>query len=205
MQGATQAIEACGAVLAGGDVARAIAGAVIDVVVIGTTERPVLRSAAQIGDEVWVTGTLGGAAAAVSAWLTGSTPSAATRERYAHPVARIAEALWLREHIHALIDLSDGIAGDAGHLAAASGCRVVVDAEFLPLHADADTRLALQGGEDYELCLTAPGGALESVRGEFEQRFEIPLTKVGIVVAGQGVEVRNADVRGGFDHFAPRR
>ena len=205
MQGATQAIEACDAMLACGDVTRAVAGAAIDVVAIGTADRPVLRSAAQIGDEVWVTGTLGGAGAAVSAWLAGRTPGTAARERYAHPAARIAEALWLREHVHAMIDLSDGIAGDAGHIAAASGCRLIIDAELLPVNVDADIRLALQGGEDYELCVTAPPGRLEQVRAEFERRFEIRLTRVGVVVAGTGVEVRSVDVQGGFDHYTPRR
>jgi len=202
MQGCTEAIEQYGALLAGGDLTRAVDSAVIDVIVIGEAEQPVLRSGARIGDEVWVTGTLGGAAAAVAAWLDNKTPAAPARARYARPAARISEALWLKPHVHAMIDLSDGIAGDAGHIAAASGCRLDIDAERLPVHSTADTRLALQGGEDYELCVTAAAGVLDTLRTEFEQRFNTELTRVGDVVDGDGVVIRNFDGEGGYDHFA---
>jgi thiamine-monophosphate kinase len=177
----------------------------LDVVVIGQVETPVLRSTARIGDEVWVTGTLGGAAAAVAAWLSGQTPSEGARERYGHPFARVPEAHFLKHYVHAMIDLSDGIAGDGAHIAAASHCRLVIDAARLPVHPAADIELALRGGEDYELCVTAPAGALEKVQHEFERRFRIPLTRIGDVVAGEGVVIPDFDVHGAFDHFSAGR
>lgn len=205
MQGASEALDRYETVLAGGDVARASAGATIDVVVIGRAERPVLRSTARPGDEVWVTGTLGGAAAAVAAWLAGSTPDIGLQERFARPVARIREALWLRELAapSAMIDLSDGVGGDARHIAAASGCRLIVDAAALPVHPGATQRHALRGGEDYELCFCARAGAIDAMRANFETEMGIRLTRIGEVVAGEGVEVLNAHDEGGFDHFAP--
>ena len=202
MQGCSNAVEANGAVLAGGDLTRVPSSAALDVVVLGTVDQPVLRSGARTGDELWVTGALGGAAAAVAAWSKGDTPSAAARARYARPVARIREALWLRQQVHAMIDLSDGLAGDAAHIAAASRCQVVLDAECVPMHPDADARLALQGGEDYELCFTASPGTVARVRAAFEREFALPLTKVGDVADGAGVVIRNFDGAGGFDHFA---
>lgn len=205
MQGASQALDQYDTVLAGGDVTRSGAGALIDVVVIGKAERPVLRSTARPGDEVWVTGTLGGSAAAVAAWLAGTTPSAAQRERYVRPVARIREAIWLREHAapSAMIDLSDGVGGDARHIAAASGCRLIVDATALPVHPEATQRHALRGGEDYELCFCAAAGVIDAIRADFEMGMGSKLTRIGEVVAGEGVQVLNALDEGGFDHFAP--
>ena len=201
MSGAAEAVEGHGGMIAGGDVTRTNGSTVLDVMVIGKADRPVLRSTARTGDAVWVTGTLGGAAAAVAAWSSGRQPSSAARECYARPVARIREALFLQPYMNALIDLSDGIAGDAGHIAAASNTRVIIDAQLLPVHPDADARMALQGGEDFELCFTAERNAVEPLRAEFEQRFDIPLTRVGQIVAGAGVVIENADVQGGFDHF----
>jgi thiamine-monophosphate kinase len=192
MAGAGQAIEEYGALLAGGDLTRADT-AVLDVVVIGSVEQPVLRSGARVGDEVWVTGDLGGAAAAVAAWQRGEQPSTETRMRFARPAARIAEARALRAVASALIDVSDGVAGDARHIAAASGCRLIIDAGCLPVHASATVTQALQGGEDYELLFTAAPGA----------RFDagITLTRIGKVVAGEGVDIVNGPDLTGYDHF----
>ena len=204
MEGATRALDEYGLVLAGGDITRTEAAAVIDVVMIGKAERPVLRSAAQPGDEVWVTGSLGGSAAALAALRAGKKPDDSLRARYARPAARTSEALWLRKQglAGAMIDLSDGIAGDAEHIAAASNCKVVIDAARLPVHAGANLQMALQGGEDYELCFTALPGRVEDAREAFEAKFGITLTRIGDVVAGSGLQIDNADVSGGFDHFA---
>ncbi|MGQ0813712.1 MAG: thiamine-phosphate kinase [Gemmatimonadota bacterium] len=193
MQGATDALADYDTVLAGGDVARADHAAVIDVVVIGKVENPLLRSSARIGDEVWVTGRLGGAAAAVASWLQGGEPDALARERYARPTARIREAIALRKSVNAMIDISDGIAGDVRHIAAASGCKLVIDAAWLPVHPSATIDQALQGGEDYELCFTASPGAVFNVAVE--------LTRIGYCSAGEGVEIRNGPDARGYDHF----
>jgi thiamine-monophosphate kinase len=213
MRGVRRAAEFAGAALLGGDVASTAGPLVVDVIVVGAAAAPVLRSGAAPGDEVWVTGTLGGAAAAVAAWLAGGTSDASARERFAAPIPRVHEALFLLDHgiPTAMIDLSDGLAGDAAHLAAASGAALVLDAPAIPIHSalaghDEALRLAVSGGEDYELCFTARAGAVEPHAAAFEERFGIALTRVGRVEAGAGAwwsegEGRRAMERGGFQHF----
>ncbi len=209
MEGAREAVQAVGGVLLGGDVALSPVGLAMDVVAVGRAESPVLRSGAKAGDRVWVTGRLGGAAAAVAAWSRREQPTSEAREAFARPRPRIEEARWLTEHavLHALIDLSDGLAGDAEHIAVASGVSIILERDALPLHPDADVRLALGGGEDYELCFTAAAGAVEPIAREFEERFDLPLRRVGAVESGAGVALRQPDGRvgpldvAGFRHF----
>ncbi len=218
-RGAAAACERGGAALVGGDVTRSPGPLVIDIAALGRTAAPVLRSGAMPDDEVWVTGALGASAAAVSLLRDGRTPPPELRGAYARPVPRVVEAMWLAAHapLHALIDLSDGLAGDAGHLAAASGVRIVLDAEAVPVApgiedavggAGPALRAALSGGEDYELCLVAPGGAVTPLVAPFGDRFGLGLTRVGRVEAGEGVAIHGADGAlpfepAGFDHFAP--
>src|SRR5690606_34594685 len=136
------------------------------------------------------------------------------RRALAAPVARIQEALWLaaRGLPTAMLDLSDGLAGDAGHIASASGVAIVLEADAIPIHPAAahlpeGLQLALSGGEDYELCFTAAPGALTSLEADFEEAFGVDLTRVGAVEPGEGVYLREADgsrsrlVAGGFQHF----
>jgi thiamine-monophosphate kinase len=196
MDGVIAAAAAAGARLLGGDVTRSPGPLVLDIVAAGECPRPVLRSGARPGDDVWVTGTLGGAAAAVAAWLDGREPHPVARQAFARPTPRVREAIWLAERglPTAMVDLSDGIAGDAGHIAAASRVRLVIEAERLPLPPDlparADAlRLAAAGGEDYELCFTAAAGAVEPVVDEFVARFDVALTRVGRVEQGSGAVV----------------
>ena len=210
MRGATAAADDVGATLIGGDVA---AGEMlmIDVVVIGKVDEPVLRSGARPGDSVWVTGRLGGAAAAVHAWQNQIPVTPDARRRYAHPYPRVAAALWLNKEVTltAMIDLSDGLYGDAAHLAAASGFRIDIDAQAIPIDAGSGATFAhaVGGGEDYELCFTAPAGQVEQVRARFEAEFSLPLTRVGDVSAGDGVFERasngtsRAIGQAGYQHF----
>jgi thiamine-monophosphate kinase len=210
MRGAITAAESAGAALLGGDTT---AGPIfmLDVVAVGRTSDAVLRSGARAGDEVWVTGTLGGAAAAVAAWERGSQPDPAARARYARVQPRIAAARWLQEQLRptAMIDISDGLYGDVAHIAAASDCMILVDASAVPvdLVAGATYEQAVSGGEDYELCFTAPAGVVEGARARFEAELNLPLTRVGVVASGSGVLERAADgtirpiERGGYQHF----
>jgi thiamine-monophosphate kinase len=196
MDGARRAAEAVGAALLGGDVSRSPGPLVIDVTAVGECPRPVLRSGAAVGDEVWVTGELGAPAAAVARWMRGERPDAASRKRFAAPCPRVREALWLaeRELPRAMIDLSDGLVGDAAHLSAASGVAVLLAPELVPVHAAARRegkeealRLALAGGEDYELCFTAALGAVRPHAAEFERAFGVRLSCVGRTGGGDGV------------------
>jgi thiamine-monophosphate kinase len=209
MAGARESASAAGAALIGGDVTRTTGPFIIDIAAIGRSERPVLRSGARPGESVWVTGVLGGAAAAVAAWSDGRFPDAGAIEAYAHPRPRIAEALWLAERAEpsAMIDLSDGLAGDAGHLAAASGVRIAIEAALVPVHEAAreDRLLALSGGEDYELCFTGEVEKVEPLVAAFADTFGLALTRVGRVHEGKGISLTDAAgrtiERAGYSHF----
>jgi thiamine-monophosphate kinase len=216
MAGCREAVEAVGGTLLGGDLTRSPGPIVIDVTVVGEAPRPVLRSGARMGDEVWVTGQLGGAAAFVSAMLAGEEPRRGARERFARPLPRVREARWLTERVGptAMIDLSDGLAGDAAHIAAASGLALLLVPELLPVHPAARSRsrprtvrAALAGGEDYELCLTAPAGAVAPHADAFHAEFGVALTCVGRTGGGDGVWWVDAEGHrtpmelGGWQHF----
>lgn len=218
MQGARDAAARGGAAVLGGDLSRSLGPIVLDVCAVGEAAEPILRSGAIPGNELWVTGELGGAAAAVRALLRGAEVDPIGCTHFRRPVARTAEAIWLAERglIRAMLDISDGLAGDAAHLARASGVAIVLEPDAIPLHPavrhsaadEADAfELALSGGEDYELCLAVPAGALAPYLSEFEKEFGIALTRVGIVEAGSGVLLRGAGggreplAFGGYQHF----
>ena len=213
-EGIRSAARLLGVPLLGGDLTASPGPVVIDVTVLGETEAPVTRRGATPGDEIWVTGVLGGSAGAVHAWTEGSEPGEDLREAFVLPKARIEEARWLVDQgdVRAMIDLSDGLAGDAGHLAAASGVRVVLDPEAVPVHPglprEHAARLAMFGGEDYELCIVSGPGVVEPLVASFKERFGAELTRVGSVEEGDGVHILTDEGpskigSGGFDHFAP--
>lgn len=217
--GVTACLEAHGGALLGGDLSRSPGPVVIDVTAAGAAERPVGRHGARPGDELWVTGTLGGAGAAARDWSRGLEPDPRARRAFERPVPRTDEARWLagRAELHALIDLSDGLAGDARHLSAASGVRLEVRLADVPLsevlaeYADRETaiRRALGGGEDFELLLAVAPGSLDGVGETFEDRFGVRLTRIGRATEGEGVAWLDEEgeavggLGGGFDHLAP--
>ncbi|MGE0160120.1 MAG: thiamine-phosphate kinase [Gemmatimonadales bacterium] len=216
--GIREITESVGAPVIGGDLSSSPGPLVIDVVAVGRTERPVLRRGAEPNDEVWVSGSLGASAAATRVWEAGGSPSPELRERFARPRPRIAEARALAEAgtARALIDLSDGLAGDAGHIAAASGVRITLEASAVPvapaavaaLGAEPALEQALHGGEDYELCFVARPGAVDALA--FARAHGVPLTRVGWVSEGEGVWIHDWEGeshpigRGGFDHWGAR-
>lgn len=216
-RGVRAAAGAVGAAVLGGDLSRSPGPLFLDVTVVGRAHTPVLRAGARPGDEVWVTGALGGAGAAVALWNSGREPEAGLRAAFARPVPRTAAALELvRAGVaRAMVDLSDGLAGDAGHLAAAGGVRVVLETERIPLHPgvvgalppSAALEAALRGGEDYELCFVAPPGAVEADAG-LAARTGVRLTRVGRVEEGEGLWLETGGGpplpvgRGGHDHMA---
>jgi thiamine-monophosphate kinase len=217
MEGARAAAEAVEGVVLGGDLTRSPGPVILDVTVVGEAPAPVLRSGALPGMEVWVTGELGAAALCVRRLLRDEAPPPAARRRFVAPEPRTREARWLaaRGIPAAMLDLSDGLLGDAAHFVAASGVAIVLDRAAIPVHpaligAGLSTgeavSLAVSGGDDYELCFCAEPG-WEGVAAEFTAEFGIALTRVGRVEAGAGVywggagEGRTPADGGGFQHF----
>jgi thiamine-monophosphate kinase len=175
----------------------------ITTTVLGSAFAPLTRTGARVGHGVYVTGQLGGPGAALRLLLAGES-AGEHHHRFVHPVPRLGEGRWLAAAgASAAIDISDGLLADAGHLAAASGVRISIDARNVPRVHGADARLALTSGEEYELLLTAPT-ALDA--GAFAARFGVPLTRIGSVVEGEPgtVHVQGARVAkaSGYDHFS---
>lgn len=203
--------------LVGGDLSRSPGPVMLDLVVAGRAAHPIRRSGAQPGDELWITGRIGGAGLAAAVWDSGGEPEAEAMRAFRTPVPRIREARWLADRVvpTAMIDVSDGMAGDALHLAAASDVRLIVDVDALPLHPSVDklesrpyaVSLALTGGEDYELLFVAGPGAVEPERSGFISDLDVELTRIGRVEKGEGVRWVDASgapaeaPAGGFDHF----
>lgn len=173
--------------------------------VLGHAVRPVPRAGARPGDLVVVTGRLGGPAAALAAWLAGGEPAAWARDRFARPVPRWREGGVLAEQgATAMIDVSDGVAADAGHVAAASGVALALDPGRLPLGEGVTPDGALAGGEEYELLATVPPDRMAALRAAWVRADAplAPLTVVGMVEPGGGVRVDHGAAPRGFDHFA---
>ena len=165
-----------GVPVAGGDTTRS-ASVFLSVTALGRSARVPGRAGAKPGDSLVVTGPLGAAGAAF-------------REgRLARPPLRLAEGIELAAHAHAMLDISDGLAVDAGHLASRSGVHCVIDLERVPL-AEGATMQDLGFGEDFELLAAVqdPGH----------------LTVIGHCEEGAGVEIRlegNPVPLTGWDHF----
>ncbi len=215
MSGVGDAAESVEAPVIGGDLSSGPSWSVA-VTVLGWTIRPVGRNGARPGDLLWVTGALGGARAALAAWRRGDEPSPEARAAFARPEPRIDAGRWLAAHgAHAMIDLSDGLGGDAAHLAAGSAVSLELTLDALPIApaAAAEARqaniavetFAAEGGEDYELLAALPPAFGEAERLEFERDCGLSLSRIGTVGTGRGVHAR---LRGtpvslaGYRHFA---
>jgi thiamine-monophosphate kinase len=217
MSGAASAGATVGAPVIGGDLSSGPVWSML-VTVIGRAASPVSRAGARPGDGLWVTGVLGGARAALEAWRRGDAPGSLARAAFAHPEPRIAAGRWLAARgAHAMLDLSDGLGGDAGHLAAASGVGLTLELDHLPVAPDvvAEARrldispqqFAAEGGEDYELLVALPAEFGSAGAMEIQRECGIALTRVGEVVQGSGVRAMLAGrpvMLTGFDHFAIR-
>ena len=217
-KGVADAASACEAVVIGGDTTQSPSGLMIDVTVIGEALNNgfILRKGAQSGDMLVIIGTPGRSRAGLLA-LQNNIDSPEVIRAHNHPTPRITEGLWLSEHPHvrAMIDVSDGIAQDAGHIAKASGigvgmtsASVAIDPELLTLCMELDESipdLVFTGGEDYELAFAVdPDHSLELIEN-FRRTFNLPSYAIGafsdkidgVTIDGNPVEHR------GYDHFRP--
>lgn len=176
--------------LAGGDTTKGNS-LTLTVSVHGRCHHPALRSAAQVGDDVWVTGFLGQAAAALPAILEEQDARVPTEwaQAYWQPEPPMAFAESLQGIIHSAIDLSDGLVGDAAHIAKASGVELALDLENIPMDdelkalGEEGLRYAVAGGDDFQLLFTAhPNMRKELQALAFEHQTQ--LTRIGEVRAG---------------------
>ena len=210
MTGVGAATRSVGASVLGGDLVRS-ARYLVDVCVLGLAVRPVRRSGARPGDGLWVTGRLGGAGLALAALRAGrgGRLAPAIRRRFARPVPRIAAGRWLaRRGARAMIDISDGLAGDAGHLAAASGVAIAIELERVPCWPGVTPRAAARSGEEYELLVAMPRSFGIAGARAFRRATGLPLTRIGACTAGRGLRItddgRLITPPAGFDHFPAR-
>lgn len=202
-----------GVALIGGDTTRGPLS--ISVTAMGFIEpgRALRRDAAQVGDEIWVTGTLGDAAAALAQLRGHADP--ALRSRLDRPTPRVEAGRALAGIARAAVDVSDGLLADLGHICERSGVGAEIELASLPaspalLQAfDVEQRFSLQatGGDDYELCFTA----LPLHRDELLRACAsvgVAATCIGRIVSGGGVIALDADARAwrpprqGYDHFS---
>ena len=214
MQGVGEAVGSVGGVVLGGDLSGGPAWS-LAITVVGRATRPLSRRGAKAGDGVWVTGMLGGARAAVEAWRQGKEPEPEARRAFGRPEPRIAAGRALAARgATALIDLSDGLASDARHLAAASAVELRIELDRLPVAASAGksaqaagvspAEFAARGGEDYELLATLPASFDDAGAQAFLKETGLLLTRIGQVLTGTGTQLllKGAEVTlTGFDHF----
>jgi thiamine-monophosphate kinase len=220
-RGLTALADAHGVELVGGDTTRGPLNLCLTILGEIPAGQAITRAGAQAGDDIYVSGQLGDAALAVAAQTgrIGLDPAvlAACRVRLDRPVPRLELGTRLRGVANAMLDVSDGLTGDLGHILEMSKVGAVVDLAAVPCSpwlasrlAGADRAVALQcllaGGDDYELCFTAAPGAaarIAAIAGE----TGLPLARIGTITAAGGLVVR--DERGAaivppraYDHFA---
>jgi thiamine-monophosphate kinase len=212
MQGLLELASEFNVSLAGGDTAESPKGILADILVLGSVPKgkAILRSGARPGDRIYVTGELGAASAALAALFKGRRAGAKDFPRYFHPVPRVAVGRALREKglASAMIDLSDGLSTDLGHICDESGVGAEILAAAIPRsgigknRTAVDLRQALHGGDDYELLFCAPRS-----RRVPSQIAGIPVTMIGHITRhkrtflvnenGVGSELRPQ----GWQHF----
>lgn len=197
--------------LAGGDTSASPGGVLIDIVVVGSvpSDQAIARSGARAYDRIYVTGALGGSAAALQLLYSGRKLRPRDFPQHFHPMPRMKVGQFLRQRAiaSAMIDVSDGLSTDLAHLCTESQVGAEVEADRIPLASlgkpaePVDRRLALHGGEDYELLFTAPPGM------RVPRRIAgIPITPIGrirpapqifLITGGKRVELAPK----GWQHF----
>ncbi len=216
-----------GCLVIGGDTVYSPHGYSISLTLTGEAplQKVVYRNGAQPGDQIWVSGFLGEAAAGLELYQH----DRASVEQYADlykahldPLARVelGTALASLERIHSMMDISDGIATDLAHLCKRSGVGARIESRRLPISTAtylaceelslSPASLAVRGGEDFELLFTAPPSASSVIR-EIGRKLNIGLTIIGDIVEGEDIRLSSLDAVGvetceilnyqGFDHF----
>ena len=215
-KGMNEAMSCAGAVIVGGDTTRSPGEIVIDVTVIGEAVdgRYLTRKGAMPGDLLAVTGHLGRSSAGLHA-LENANNEPNLIEAHYHPVPRIREGQWFSADnaVHAMLDVSDGLIQDAGHLLESGQSGVDIEPENIRIHHSltdyceehdlCPLDFILTGGEDYELILALDPQSVDETLDRFQNEFDTALTVIGefndkwkgIKVAGKRID------QGGYDHF----
>ena len=214
MKGYYEASKKYGVKLVGGDTTKSDSGVCISVTAIGRAPKANIkrRSKAKVGDVVMVTGELGASAAGLRDVLEGKLR---TRNAKIHlmPEAQVLEGEWLgkQEAVHAMCDISDGVASDLQHILDESKKSAIVSA--LPVAKGAKWDDAFGGGEDYKLLLTVDKDCADDLAKRFERKFGTPIYIIGRVVKPNydvydiGLEYENGEIMyctagwGGYSHF----
>lgn len=210
--------DAEGIRLIGGDTTRGPLNICITVMGSVPEDQALRRDTARAGDDLWVSGTLGDARLALEA-LQGkislsSSLTSQSEERLHRPTPRCALGMALRGIAHSAIDVSDGLLGDLGHILSRSQLGAVIHAASLPngpvlaqQATDKQTDYALNGGDDYELCFTAPPAHRDAVLAAATST-NTAVTRIGSLIAGSGIQVLDAAGKHmsltsrSFDHFS---
>ena len=208
LAGLLEAAEEFRVPLAGGDTAQSAGGIQADIVVVGSAPKgtAVLRSGARPGDQIYVTGELGGSAAAIVRMREGKV-RAEDYERHFHPTARVEMGRGLRRRglASAMIDVSDGLSTDLEHICEESGVGAEIEVAAIPRARvgrpaqQVGFDLALHGGEDYELLFTSARKIPATVAG-------VQVTRIGRITRRRGmVRVEDGRRQGlsahGWEHF----
>ena len=202
--------QAHGIALVGGDTTRGPLAVTLTAHGFVPAGAALRRDGARVGDEVWVSGTLGDAAGALAQWQAGGAIAPPLRARLDRPTPRVALGLALRGIASSCIDISDGLLADLAHITRASGVGAELEADALPASpalgaafaSEAMRRLQATGGDDYELCFTAAATQREAVQA-LGARLGLPLARIGRIVAGSGVHCAGlGPVVPGYQHFA---
>ncbi len=206
-----------GVELIGGDTTRGPLNLSVTIMGEVPKESALRRDGARSGDDIWVSGTLGEAALAL-AHLQGRivlAPEifAACAVRLHQPQPQVALGLALRGIANSAIDISDGLLADLGHILERSRMAAEIDyaalpcATLVPGGEQIVQRCVLAGGDDYELCFTAPSARRAEIAA-ISATLAVPLARIGKIIDGQGCTVRTADggalpiKEAGYDHFA---
>lgn len=195
--------------LAGGDTAQSPGGVLADIAILGSVPagKAVLRSGARAGDLIYVTGTLGSAMADLNRLRDAEKLRARFHPKHFYPEPRVAVGQFLRERklASAMIDVSDGLSTDLGHICKESGTGAVVFAEALPALPGKDgLTFALHGGDEYELLFTArPKHRIP------KQIAGVAVTRIGEITGDKQMKLAVGDGKteilrpGGWEHFGP--
>ena len=194
----------------GGNIARSPGPLIVDVTATGSVHRRriLTRGGARAGDDLYVTGTLGGAAAGLRMLRRDATSDGAAVDRYCRPEPRTRFGLMLGRNCaaRACVDLSDGLADGIRQIGEASGLGAIVDVDALPLEAGSTLRDALAGGEDYELLFAVSPRMRSRLKNARRLSGDLAVTRIGRLTADRAMLLSRGgsteELPAGFEHFS---